>query len=215
MLALHQIAEAAARNAGVPAYWVGCSCMPEPENMEEDVNPLTCLLLFYEESWQSANLLTLLKVYRIGDVIRGAHSMIIAVGRPSNGMGAITTTDEMLQQWGKRVWTFPEVLLSPAGKDIKVYTRGTDLMSPIPLAKNQFAARVWKNDALIARQLVDHYEGSLILNRLELVTLALECLQKRETTQYFPGDHSYALMGLLRIRPKVDGTDSAFQAFAR
>lgn len=190
MLALHQIAEAAARNAGVPAYWVGCSCMPEPENMEEDV-------------------------YRIGDVIRGAHSMIIAVGRPSNGLGAITTTDEMLQQWGKRVWTFPEVLLSPAGKDIKVYTRGTDLMSPIPLAKNQFAARVWKNDALIARQLVDHYEGSLILNRLELVTLALECLQKRETTQYFPGDHSYALMGLLRIRPKVDGTDSAFQAFAR
>lgn len=188
---LHQIADAAARNAGVPAYWVGCSCMPEPENLQEDV-------------------------YRIGDVIRGAHSMIIAVARPVNDtMGAFTTIDEMLQQWGKRVWTFPEVLLSPAGKDIKVYARGTDLMSPLLLAKNQFAARVWRSDALIARQLIDHYEGNLILNRLELVTLALECLQKRETTQYFRGDHSYALMGLLRIRPKVDRTDSAFQAFAR
>jgi len=75
-------------------------------------------------------------------------------------------------------------------------------MSPLLLAKNQFAARVWRSDALIARQLIDHYEGNLILNRLELVTLALECLQKRETTQYFRGDHSYALMGLLRIRPK-------------
>jgi hypothetical protein len=29
------------------------------------------------------------------------------------------------------------------------------------------------------------------------------------------GDHSYALMGLLRLRPKIDRTDSPFQAFAR
>jgi hypothetical protein len=29
------------------------------------------------------------------------------------------------------------------------------------------------------------------------------------------GDHSYALMGLLRIRPKIDDTDTQFQAFAR
>lgn len=63
--------------------------------------------------------------------------------------------------------------------------------------------------------MVDHYEGNLILSQLELVTLALECLHKRETTQYFNGDHSYALMGLLRIRPKIDPSDTAFQAFAR
>jgi hypothetical protein len=55
----------------------------------------------------------------------------------------------------------------------------------------------------------------LILSQLELVTLALECLHRRSTTQYLPGDHSYALMGLLRVRPKIDPTDSAFQAFAR
>lgn len=34
--ALHQIADAAARNAGVMAYWIGCSCMPD-DNMQEDV----------------------------------------------------------------------------------------------------------------------------------------------------------------------------------
>lgn len=37
LMALHQIADAAARNAGVMAYWVGCSCMPEPEQLQEDV----------------------------------------------------------------------------------------------------------------------------------------------------------------------------------
>jgi hypothetical protein len=91
-------------------------------------------------------------VYRICDVVRGAHSLVIAVGRPpaDKEEGNITTTDGMLEQWGKRIWTFPEVLLAPAGKDIKVYTRGTG--TPISVAKNQFAARVWKEDAQIARQ---------------------------------------------------------------
>jgi len=64
-------------------------------------------------------------------------------------------------------------------------------------------------------KLIDHYEGNLILNQLELVTLALECLHRRATTEYLHGDHSYALMGLLRVRPEIDPTDSAFQAFAR
>lgn len=35
--ALHQIADAAARNAGVAAYWVGCSCMPDPAELTQDV----------------------------------------------------------------------------------------------------------------------------------------------------------------------------------
>ncbi|OCL00677.1 uncharacterized protein K441DRAFT_531540, partial [Cenococcum geophilum 1.58] len=189
LYALHKIADTAARNAGVHAYWIGCSCMPEKQSLEDDV-------------------------YRICDVIRGAHSLAIAVSRP-NDTHAICTTDLMLQQFGRRVWTFPEVLLSPAGKDIKVYARGSDLLRPESIPKNQFAARVWKWDSLIARQLIDHYEGNLILNQLELVTVALECLRNRQTTEYLPGDHSYALMGLLRIRPKIDPTDSDFQAFAR
>lgn len=94
----------------------------------------------------------ILQVYRICDVIRGAHSLAIAVNRSKTGTRSVSTTDEMLQQWGRRVWTFPEVLLSPAGKDIKIYVRGNDLMSPIIVAKNQFAATVWNDDAKIARQ---------------------------------------------------------------
>jgi hypothetical protein len=125
-MVLHEMADAAARNAGVTAYWVGCSCMPD-DQIEEDV-------------------------YRICDVIRGAHSLSIAVGRPPNDVEGIDTSELMLQQWGRRVWTFPEVLLAPAGKDIRVYVRGSDPLRPILVPKNQFAARVWKDDAHVARQ---------------------------------------------------------------
>lgn len=124
--ALHQMADAAARNAGVMAYWVGCSCMPD-DQLQEDV-------------------------YRICDVIRGAHSLSIAVARPPNDVEGIDTPEMMLQQWGRRVWTFPEVLLAPAGQDVRVYVRGSGLLSPMLVPKNQFAARVWKDDAHVARQ---------------------------------------------------------------
>jgi hypothetical protein len=50
------------------------------------------------------------------------------------------------------IGSFPEILLAPAGKDIRVYTRGSDLGRPILVPKNQFAAKVWKKDALVARQ---------------------------------------------------------------
>lgn len=84
----------------------------------------------------------------------------------------------------------------------------------ITINKRQFAQTVWR-DAEVSRQLIDHYEGSVTLGRLELVTLALQCLHGRQTSQHLPGDKSYALMGLMRLRPKIDKSDSAFQAFAR
>lgn len=187
MEALHHIAETATRSAGLAAYWIGSSCMPDERELEEDV-------------------------YRISDVIRGAAALCIAVG-PSNDSGDMTTWD-MLRQWGERLWTFPEVLLSPARTPILVYTRG-QLGAPLSMSKSQFPSRAWA-DAAVARQLVDHYEGNLTLGKLELDTIALQCLHSRKTKhQHLAGDHSYALMGLLRVRPKVDRTDSAFQAFAR
>lgn len=36
--ALDQIAEAAARNAGVEAYWIGHSCMPDEDQLQDDVS---------------------------------------------------------------------------------------------------------------------------------------------------------------------------------
>jgi len=144
--------------------------------------------------------------------MRGAKAMAIAVGAPSKTTYG-TTTKELLQHWGRRMWTFPEVLLSQ-NNEVRVYARKGQLETPLVIAKSQFADQVWA-DSTVSRQLVDHYEGSLGLSRLELVILALKCLQSRQTIQYLPGDHSYALMGLLRLRPKIDRTDTAFQAFAR
>ena len=144
--------------------------------------------------------------------MRGGKAMVIAVGAPSKTTYA-TTTKELLQQWGERMWTFLEVLLSQSNK-IRVYLRNGQLETPLVISKGQFADPAWAG-ATVSRQLVDHYQGSLGLSRLELVTLALECLQSRKTTQYLPGDHSYVLMGLLRLGPKIDRTDTGFQAFAR
>jgi hypothetical protein len=184
---LHYISERAAREAGVPAYWVGCSCMQDEDQVEDDV-------------------------YRISDVMRGAQSLIIAIG-PSRKHPGWETPAAMLKIWGERMWTLPEALLSPADKDIKVYVRG-NTGPPRVISKKQFAAVVW-DDPLISRQLVDHFNNTLNLSPLELVSIALSCLRSRNTIQHLPGDLSYALMGLLRQRPQIDKTDSDFQAFAR
>ncbi|KAJ9627151.1 hypothetical protein H2203_003612 [Taxawa tesnikishii (nom. ined.)] len=192
MTELHEIAKTATKAAGLPAYWIGCSCMPDNDQIEDDV-------------------------FRISDVIRGASAVCIAVGQPDatrlekeNGLSSW----QLLKQWGQRLWTFPEVLLAPAHTPILVYTRDSDLSNPIAVPKNQFAAHVW-DDAQVSHQLVDHFEGNLVLSRLELVTIALRCLYSRQTTQYLPRYHAHVLMSLLRLRPKADHTDSAFQAFAR
>ena len=118
----------------------------------------------------------------------------------------------MVKQWSERVWTFPELLLSTPGKAVKIYVRG-NIDKPVTWSKLSFAANAFA-DAQKARSLIDHYEGSTILSRLELTTLAYECIQSRHTKSYLPGDHSYALMGLLNLR-SIDPSDSAFQAFAR
>lgn len=83
------------------------------------------------------------------------------------------------------------------------------------IPKKDFARRAWP-DAMEARQLIEHFEGSQTLSRLELTVIAFRCLhRRRQKEQFFDGDLSYALMGLLRRRPQVDSTDSEFQAFAR
>lgn len=141
--------------------------------------------------------------------------MIIAIGRGVSVPPYEPTTDTLLQEWGSRMWTFPEILLCP-GASVKIYTRGGNLHAPVVLAKNQFASRVWTYiDADVSRDLIDHYLGTITLSRLELAVLGLRCLYSRQTSMHTQGDQAYALMGLLRLRPQVDKTDSAFQAFSR
>ncbi|KAH7144513.1 hypothetical protein B0J13DRAFT_595923 [Dactylonectria estremocensis] len=136
-------------------------------------------------------------IYQISDVLRGADSMIIAVERGD--------TEAMLHDWGSRMWMFPEV-----------HTRDDKLQAPRIVAKNQFASQVWTEvDPDMSRHLIDHHLGNITLSQLELSALALRCLYSRHTTEYFQGDQAYALMGLLRLRPRVDSADTAFHAFFR
>lgn len=157
-------------------------------------------------------------IYGISDVVRNCHKIVVVVGRSgTDRLPSGTTTQTLLKEWGTRMWTWPEVLLGPLSKEVTVFTRGLEGYAPQDYTKLQFAYQVW-DDAVVARQLLDHYENSLTLSRLELVILALESLKRRVvhgTTKFADGDMSYALMGLLRQRPQVDLEDTAFQAFAR
>lgn len=150
-------------------------------------------------------------VYLISDIVRGALALVVVVGPPRDPS---LDASQMLQQLGRRMWTFPEVLLSPSSRPISIYTRGCDPGSFRTLSKRNFAIEAW-GDAFESRQLIDHYEGSIILSPLELVSIALQCFPNRDTTTYYRGDLAYALMGLLRRRPKINQYDSAFEAFCR
>ncbi len=184
---LNKVGQHAAQNAGVETFWVGCSCLGLKGELEENV-------------------------YRICDVVRGAFSIVITVDGPVDFQNPQILPYKHLRDWGNRVWTLPELLLSPEHDDIQVYTNRR-LDSCVQMNRRNFM-RFWDDYGLVG-QLIDHYEGSLILSPLELMTIALRCLQNREATEYLPGDLSYALMGLLRQRPHARPTDSAFQAFAR
>ena len=180
---LRQVGQHAAQAAGVEAFWVGCSCLGSNKEVEQNV-------------------------WSICDVARGAASMVVAV----TGSLSSPKMEDQLRDWGSRVWTLPELLLSPAQDGIWLYTNRR-LDSRVQIHRRKIA-RFWDASDLVG-QLIDHYEGSVILSPLELMTIALHCLLNRRTTEHLPGDLSYALMGLLRQRPQVCSTDSAFQAFAR
>ena len=195
---LHRIGQHAAQVARVKAYWVGCSCLGTDAEVEQNV-------------------------WRISDIVRGAFSIIVAVAGPTASTAQNRLPHDLLREWGGRVWTLPELLLSPEHDDITVYTMNRSLdpreqLNRCLATKTQINlrnfARFWDDDSLVG-QLIDHYEGSVTLSPLELMTTALQCLQNRHTTEHLPGDLSYSLMGLLRQRPNVRKNDSAFQAFAR
>ncbi|KAL8966192.1 MAG: hypothetical protein Q9183_003482, partial [Haloplaca sp. 2 TL-2023] len=196
---LHAIGQHAAEMAGVRAYWLGCSCLGGKDELEENV-------------------------WRINDVIRGAFRLVIAVGGPVEPRMKGQLPVSLLGEWGRRVWILPELLLTQAKEDIRVYTIDRNvyydqqiqdcLARPLEQVDLRLFTQLWQDDGDFG-QLVDHYEGSVILSRLELVSLAFRCLSARHTTQYARGDLSYALMGLLRQRPYARVSDSAFQAFAR
>jgi len=197
-MALHFIAKQAAADAGVSAYWTDKCCMFDDRSSEE----------FSED------------VNRISDVARAASRIVVIVGKSGyDRLPPDVDTWSLLKEHGRRLWCWPEILLGPSGEDIYVYTRDELCEKPQRISRLEFVEWIWE-DAEVARQVLDHHEGTLTLSRLELVILALDSLKSRvhNTDLFLPGDLSYALMGLLRQRPKFpakDKKDTAFQAFAR
>jgi hypothetical protein len=146
----------------------------------------------------------------MSDIIRGAeHVIIIARNAKPVRANDPNTQTKALQGWGKRVWTLPEVILSKGNYVTTVIN--LDQGSQVP--KVRLAEIAWP-DAGDSRQLVEHFT-SPPLSRLELVSVAMKCLDNRQLRGKYRGDRSYALMGLLRVRPRIDTNDSSFQAFAR
>jgi hypothetical protein len=122
-------------------------------------------------------------VHRICDVIRGAVQICVLV---------LDLHKESLCQWGARMWTLPEGLLSQMA-NIKFCSAE----SSMEMSKIALAANVWK-DGETSRLLAEHFTGLLTLSRLELISLGLEALGNREMKEYTPGDLAYALMSLLK-----------------
>ncbi|KAI0535012.1 hypothetical protein GGR58DRAFT_480701 [Xylaria digitata] len=194
----------AARSAKKRAFWVDFECIRDADNVAR-------------ENAQSDD------VYRICDIVRAAHSLVILLGPPHDTRlpGKAhqhsynpAAMEQWLQEWGTRLWTLPEILICSSERRVKLYVVGGP-NPPEEIAKRNIAARsVWP-DAKLVRQLIDHYESSIHLTPLELVSIALECFSWRQTDKFNNGDISYALMGLLRRRPSVDKSDTSFEAFAR
>jgi hypothetical protein len=148
----------------------------------------------------------MIQIYRISDIVRASKAVAIAIGKTQ------TTDDslELLRQFGSRVWTLPEILLAPQKDNIfRVYTERGAMF----LTRYQILRDVW-TDPATSRQLVEHYEGSLQLSRLELSVIALQTFYNRDRGIKYGGDREYALMGLLRQRAEVNPDHTAFEAFA-
>ncbi|KAK8218487.1 hypothetical protein IWZ01DRAFT_563890 [Phyllosticta capitalensis] len=152
----------AAREAGVAAFWLDFECL-QSHGPDGDIDD----------------------VWRICDIVRACHSMIIMIGPSIDAKNTPVkpqARDAWLHEWGTRLWTLPEILLMPEPK-VTIHTvGGSD--RPEVLAKRNFASRAWK-DA-----------------KLPLKDDLLETRAEQD-------------QGLLRRRPRVDKKDSSFQAFAR
>ena len=160
-----------------------------------------------------------MQTYSISDVIRMAERVVIIAGNPSRKKKSSSANRkeanmEAIREWGSRAWTLPEILLSK-GDSVTVCFAPQKPLQLRTVAKQFFPTLVW-SDGAVSRQLIDHF-STLHLSRLELVNVAWECLMQRSVgmRKRFAGDLSYILMGLLRLRPPVDTTDSPFQAFGR
>jgi hypothetical protein len=206
---LLRFAVKATRAAGVRAFWIDFKCVvTDNANVEETGNATSGDVNDISED-----------VYQICDVVRGAHSMAVIIGPPYDKKEECFVEDRKgwLFLWASRMWVLPELLLAPTEHRVRIYTQAPGVspedVEPEEVAKRNLAVRSCSDDEDV-RQLIDHYEGAVQLSQLELVQLALDCLQRRTTVGRTNADLAYALKGLLRRRPKTTKNESGFEAFA-
>ena len=173
-VALHRIAYVAAQHAEVPAYWTDQCCMfretdiADPdfhlkEKAETDLKKMAETDPKIREAIRKSEFSK--DVYRIADVMRAAQKMVIIVGRSGKDtLPAEDSTLGLLKQWATRMWTWPELLLSPGGKPITIYTRGTTETTPIEISsKLNFVGQVFEDADVATRRRLDgfgvHFEA--------------------------------------------------------
>jgi hypothetical protein len=192
---LYQIGTLAAQNAGVNAFWIDVLCITAET--------------------------ALLDSHRICDIARGAKRLVIALKDPVHERilkRDSLNASQLLQDWASRLWTLPEMLLAPTQYDLAIYrssatTTTVRYWKTIP--KRNMAEEAYKEDGLLVRQLVDHFESNLHLTQTELLSIGLECLMRKEFSKHAAADPVYALMTLARRRPVPTKGETLFEAFAR
>jgi hypothetical protein len=154
-------------------------------------------------------------VYRMCDVIRGSHQVVVMLKGDSL---------QLKQEWGSRMWTLPEALLAP-GDNVYFCHPSDDSFNIQSMRKVEMTSSVWSDPDIDnedgggpTRLLAEHFSGLLTLSRLEILSNAIAALGDRFLDNYqahSSADVAYALMGLLHYRIEKSPTDTLFQAIAR
>lgn len=188
---LAQIAEQATRNLGLEAYYTTASCMRDPNNLETEV-------------------------FTLSDVIRGADAFVIAVWTNKHSRAGRTIQAE-LENFGRKLWSTPELLFSPRDRPLYIYDAASQTFDrpTLTLSRRQIPVQVTPDQYIIMHRLISHYDGTNTLGKLDFLTFLLKYLATTTTVEWLPGDYSYVLMGFLPFRPVPEHTDSKFQAFVR
>lgn len=147
-------------------------------------------------------------VYRMCDVIRGAH--LVCVILPE-------LTDKYKREWGSRLWTLPEAMLSQNSEIKFCSPREEKTLTKLDMTDEIWTTHDAQGEA--TRLLAEHFSSVLTLGRLELFAAALEALSAKLFTAYIQNkgnvELAYALMGFLNRRVQLDGSENLFQALAR
>lgn len=207
---LLEMAETATRRAGLHAFWIAFKCLEEFE-MAGPNGPHETRRFRPE-------------IYQINDIVRLSHAVIIALPNPGRGREEEAWT-EKLSEFGDRMWTFPEVLLSP-NTTIDIYMAQQSKTPFTSITKANFPQYAWR-DEYDARQLMDHFLGSLHLSRLEFAKIAVRCLLLRAkiaeeqmvdpelSSKLLLGDMAYCYQGLLRVRPVINTKDNEWEVLVK